>query len=49
VSALAIGARAIAPPIAAAANHGATTFVVVFMALSCSLVRPALLVKIVPL
>lgn len=30
-AALAMGARAIAPPIAAAANHGATYLIVVFM------------------
>jgi hypothetical protein len=39
VSALAIGARAIAPPIAAAANYGATYFVVVFIIFSCLHVR----------
>src|SRR3954469_10235927 len=39
VSALATGARAIAPPIAAAANHGAMYLIVVFMMFSCVLGR----------
>ena len=40
VSALAMGARAIAPPIAAAANHGARYLIAVFMISTCLLVRP---------
>jgi hypothetical protein len=40
VSALAMGARALAPPIAAAASHGAMCLIVVFMMFSCLLVRP---------
>ena len=38
VAALAMGASAIAPPIAAAANHGATYLIVVFMMFSRLLV-----------
>jgi hypothetical protein len=40
VSAPAIGAKAIAPPIPATANHGAMYLIAVFMVFSCHLVRP---------
>jgi hypothetical protein len=49
VLALAIGARVIAPPIPAMANHGAMYLIAVLMVFSCLLVRQSWTITIIAL